>query len=175
MKELATKEQEETKGESLRVKKAEDIVDRVQQTFDLIAKRAYEIFKNSGHTFGHDLEDWFKAESDLLHPVHIELKETDGAISVRAEVPGFTADEVDIALEPRRLTIRGKKETKSEEKKGQTIYTECSSNQFLRVLDLPAEADLDKTATATLKNGILELEIPKAAARKKVPIESKAA
>ena len=39
-----------------------------------------------------DLDDWFRAESELLHPLPLELKETDGDFTVRAEVPGFTAE-----------------------------------------------------------------------------------
>jgi HSP20 family protein len=80
---------------------------------------------------------------------------------------------LEVNLEPRRLTIAGKRETKEEHKTKKTIYSERCSGQILRVLDLPAEVDTEKTK-ATLKDGILELEIPKAASSKGIRIEPKA-
>ena len=68
-----------------------DVFDRIQQTYDSIARRAFEIFDNNGRWLGHDLEDWFRAESELLHPVHLEIAESDDNLTVRAEVPGTSA------------------------------------------------------------------------------------
>lgn len=88
------------------------------------------------------------------------MTERDDALTVEAEVPGFSAKDLEVGLEPCRLTISGKKETKEEHKKGKTIYQEQCSDQLLRVIDLPTEIDSAK-ATATLNNGILEINIPK--------------
>jgi HSP20 family molecular chaperone IbpA len=54
------------------------------------------------------------------------------------------------------------------------IYKEQCSTQIYRAIDLPAEVDASKV-TATLKNGVLELSMPKAAKAIKVQIEQKAA
>jgi HSP20 family protein len=158
----------------LRLVPSSDLFKRVQQLQDEIERRAFDIFEGKGRVFGRDLEDWFKAESELLHPVHIDVSESGGNLIVKAEVPGFTAKELDIALEPRRVTITGKRETKEERKDKKTIYTETFSDQVLRVIDLPAGVDTDKAA-ATLTNGILELKMPKAAPAKKIQIAAKEA
>ena len=47
-----------------------DVFDRFDQIYNSIAKRAFEIFESNGRNFGHEFDDWFKAESELLHPVH---------------------------------------------------------------------------------------------------------
>jgi HSP20 family protein len=151
-----------------------DIFNQMQQLTDSIARRAFEFFENNGRMFGRDLDDWFRAESELLHPLHIDMAESDGDLTVRAEVPGFTAKELEVSVEPRRLTITGKRETKEERKGEKTIYTERCSDQVLRVVDLPETVDADKTS-ATLKDGVLELTMPKAAPAKKIQIESKTA
>ena len=93
---------------------------------------------------------------------------------MRAEVPGFTEKELEIGVEGRRLTIAGRRETKEERKEKQTIYTERCSNQIFRVIDFPAEVDAEK-ASATLKNGILEIKAPKAAPARKIPIGARTA
>ena len=135
---------------------------RVQQTYDAIARRAFEIFDAEGRWLGHDWEHWFRAESELLHPVHLEVTESDDNLTVRAEVAGFSTKELEINVEPRRLTIAGKHEAHEESKKGKTIYSETCANEILRVVDLPMEVDSSKVS-ATLEDGILNIQLPKAA------------
>jgi HSP20 family protein len=159
---------------SLRVVEPHTLFERVNKVYDSIARRAFEMFENKGSNIGRELEDWFKAESELLHPVHIHINETDKAFSVHAEVPGFNAKEVEVSVEPRRIVISGKRETKEEAKQGKTIQCECSSNEFLRVIDLPAEVNASGVV-ATLNNGMLEIELPKAAKKAPLRIEPKAA
>jgi HSP20 family protein len=148
--------------------------DRFQQAYDSIAKRAFEIFDNNGRWVGNDLSDWFQAESEILHPVHLDIAETDEALTVRAEVPGFTAKELDIRVEGNRLTIAGKHESKEETKKGKTIYSEQCAKEILRSVELPSDVDASKV-NATLKDGILNLELPKTPHAKSVRIEAKSA
>ncbi len=122
----------------------ENVFDHMQQVFKAIEKRAFEIFNNNGSWFGHELSDWLQAESEILHPVHLEIAETEQALSVRAEVPGFTAKELDIHVEGNRLTIAGKHESKEESKKGKTIYSERCASEILRSVDLPSDVDGSK-------------------------------
>ena len=153
----------------------ERLTKQIDKTFQAITQRAYEIFEGNGHRFGHDLDDWFKAEMDLLHPVHVNIAESGDSLEVKAEVPGFSEKEIEVSVEPSRLTITGKRETQTKtEKKGKTVYSEFCSDQILRVVDLPATVDAEK-ATATLKNGVLQLTIPKAARTKTIEIKSKVA
>jgi HSP20 family protein len=152
----------------------DDVFDRIEETYNAIARRAFEIFDNNGRWLGHELEDWFRAESELLHPVHVEITETDNNLAVRAEVPGFTIKELTIDVEPRRLTITGKHEAQEESKKGKIVYSERCARQIMRVVTLPAEVDSSKV-TATLKDGVLNLELPKVPHAKTVRVEPKAA
>ena len=87
-----------------------EIFSRMGRVHDLIERRAYEIFDHGGRFLGRDLSDWFQAEAELLHPVHLDIEESEEGFAVHAEVPGFTAKELDIHVEPRRLTIAGKHE-----------------------------------------------------------------
>ncbi len=153
---------------------AEDIFARMQEVYDSISKRAFEIFDNNGRWFGHELSDWLQAESEILHPVHLEIEETDDALNVRAEVPGFTADELDIHVEGNRLTIAGKHESKEESKKGKTIYSERCAKEIFRSVDLPSDVDAAKV-NATLKDGVLSIDLPKAPHAKNIKVEAKVA
>ena len=150
------------------------LLDRIDDIFKNTERRAYEIFAGNGQTFGHDIDDWFQAERELLHPVHLNLSESDDGFTVKAEVPGFSEKELEIGVEPRRLTITGKRDSSKEQKKGTAVYTESCSDQLLRFVDLPAEIDSTKAA-ATLKNGVLELTLPKTAKAHTVRIQPKSA
>src|SRR5579863_2245970 len=81
-----------------------DVFDQIQQTYDSIARRAFDIFNNNGRWFGNELGDWLQAEAELLQPVRLEIAEADDSITVRAEVPGFNAKELEINIESPTLT-----------------------------------------------------------------------
>jgi len=146
----------------------------VQKAFDAISRRAFEIFERNGRVFGHEIEDWSDAEKELFHPVHLDVTETDDSFLVTAEVPGFTEKEIEITVEPTHLTISGKRGFKEEEKKGKAVYSETCSDEIFRSVTLPAEVDSEKVA-ATLKDGILQLTMPKATKSETIQIRPQTA
>lgn len=151
----------------------QEIQDRMNEMYDAIARRAFELFEEDGSIFGRDLDHWFRAEAELLHQAHLRIRESDDAITVDAEVPGFSANELQVSLEPRRLTISGRKQSRTERTEGNILYSERCSNEILRSVELPVEVNASR-ATASLNNGILELTAPKLAARS-VPLQAKTA
>jgi HSP20 family protein len=151
-----------------------DLFDEVGKVYDSIARRAFEIFETDGHSPGRELEHWLRAESELLQPLPVNLTETDSSYIVQAEVPGFGSRDLEIEVEPSRLAISGKHETKQDETKEKTICSEWRADQILRTLELPADVDTSKVSAA-LKDGILTVALPKAQHAKKVKIEPKAA
>lgn len=168
--------QRATAAPFLRLVSADETLDRMKEAFDSIARRAFEIFEGNGRRFGRDLEDWLQAEAELLHPVHLEISETEQALTVRAEVPGFAEKDLEIDLEPRRLTIKGKRESLEEHKKGKTVYAERCSDEIFRVVDLPDEVDTASNAIkATYDKGMLTIALPKRekAKAREIKVESK--
>jgi HSP20 family molecular chaperone IbpA len=154
--------------------RSETMTAQMDEIFQSIARRAYEIFESNGRLFGNDLNDWFEAEQELLHPVHVNISETPDALEVKAEVPGFSERELEISVKAGQLTISGQHESSKEEKKGKTVYSEHCANEILRTVELPASVDSDKV-TATLKDGVLALTLPKAAKASTVKVQPKAA
>jgi HSP20 family protein len=155
----AQKAKEPNPPQSL-AKTAETSLEHMQAIFDDISRRAFEFFEHDGQVSGSDLDHWFRAERELLHPVRIELTESDAAYAIKAEVPGFNENELDISVELHRVVIAGKRETRTtEEKAGQVITT--SSEQVLRIVELPGPIETGKATATLLKNGILALNLPK--------------
>jgi HSP20 family molecular chaperone IbpA len=146
----------------------------MNEIYNKVAQRAFSFYEGNGRTHGHDLGDWLKAEAEFLNPVPLEVSETDTELAVRAEVPGFTEEELKIVAEPSRLFITGKSEGKTEEKKKKTLFSEISSNEIFRSVYLPSEIDLE-TVSAGLKNGVLEISMHIAKPTNKVTVMAKAA
>jgi len=157
-----------------RLIEGDTLVERMGQMSAAIARRAYELLEARGSENGHDRQDWFRAESELLAPVPVKVAETDQELHVRAEVPGFTDKDVEVRVEPRRLIICGKKQQTSEQEKGRAASKVERSAEILRVVDLPHEIDPDKVR-ATLENEMLTITLPKVNPSTKTPVGIKAA
>lgn len=148
---------------------AEQLVERMQQLTQSVAARAYELFEARGGQFGQELEDWFRAEAELSRSVPIELTEDDKQFTVRAETPGYKASDIKISAEPQRVLIEGDSEANKEETSGQIMFSERRSNQFYRALALSAEIDPARM-TASIKDGVLEIQLPKVPVKQPVDV-----
>jgi HSP20 family protein len=82
----------------------------------------------------------------------LDLNESDDKVRVRAELPGFEPQDLDVQINDNLLTIRAEKKQESEQ---QQEY-----RSFRRTLTLPRGIDPDKVQ-ASYRNGVLELDIPK--------------
>jgi HSP20 family molecular chaperone IbpA len=135
---------------------------RKSEIQNMIARRAYEHFEHRGRAPGHELEDWEQAETELLiYPCRHDLKESARAFILHAELPGsFTADQLKVSVEPRRLMVSGEKEISVLCGDAKGTHTELRSQQIFRVHDLPADVD-PSNATATLRGAMVEIVLPK--------------
>ena len=83
------------------------------------------------------------------------------SIHVTAELPGGDLKKIDVSVEGNTLTLRG--ELPAEELgEGEVVHRrERVHGKFVRVLDMPVPVNAKK-ATATFRDGILEIVLPKA-------------
>lgn len=97
----------------------------------------------------------------LAMPVNI--RETEQGYQVEAVVPGVQPDDVDISIQDNVLTISGEthQEQQSESKQGSWHVMERRYGRFSRSISLPTPVNVDEVR-ASLENGILHLEVPKA-------------
>lgn len=150
----------------------EKFFEHAKELTESIGRRAYEFFEARGREFGHDLEDWIRAETEVIRHIPVEILDKGETVLVRAEVPGFTANDIKISLDGRQLMMTGKVESTKEEKTEEKVYNERRSNQFARAIMLPTDIDGEKT-TAELKDGVLELTLVKAPKPATINVEVK--
>jgi HSP20 family protein len=102
----------------------------------------------------------------------LDLAETKDNVTVKAELPGLEAKDLEISISGQTLTIKGEKKQEKEEKDEHRHLIERSYGAFSRTVALPAPVASDKIK-ATFKNGVLTITLPKTedAKRKSIPIK----
>ena len=91
----------------------------------------------------------------------INMYQTDNEVVVKASIPGFKADQVQINLTGDVLTLKGEIEQEDERNDRAWHIREHRFSTFERLVALPTAVKIDK-ADAMFENGILTITLPKA-------------
>lgn len=98
----------------------------------------------------------------------LDVWENDTEVIVEAELPGSRPGDVDLRLEGGSLVLSGELPEKAEPR-GSFLRIERPRGRFHRLVSLPAEVTGEPNAT--LRSGILQVRLPKAApSRRRVNI-----
>ena len=90
----------------------------------------------------------------------LNMTEEGDTFFVRAELPGVKGENLDISVVEGRLVIRGERKIEAEEKETNYHRREREAGFFRRTIALPAKVDADKVS-ASMKNGVLTIALPK--------------
>jgi HSP20 family protein len=90
----------------------------------------------------------------------VEIVDRKGELVVRAELPGFRPEDLDVSVIGNTLSIQGQRTQETEQKDEQVVRRELAYGSFYRRLELPQNVNQD-ALNATYKNGILEITLPK--------------
>ncbi len=91
----------------------------------------------------------------------VDVMETKDDFQIRASVPGFKPEDIDVSVTGETLTIKGEVKTEEKREEGSYIRKERRFGSFQRTLTLPSSVMADK-ARAEFENGVLILTLPKA-------------
>ncbi|RPI46653.1 MAG: Hsp20/alpha crystallin family protein [Betaproteobacteria bacterium] len=90
----------------------------------------------------------------------VDVIDGEESIVIHAAVPGVDRKDLEISVNATSVTIRGKVTHEAKEEKGEYYRCEIARGEFSRMLTLPCVVDASK-ANAQLKDGMLELRLPK--------------
>jgi len=90
----------------------------------------------------------------------VDIRETDDALLVQAELPGIDKKDVKLEVKDSVLTISGERSYAKDVKEENVHRIERSYGRFVRSFSLPSNVDTDRV-DASMKNGILEIRLPK--------------
>lgn len=100
----------------------------------------------------------------------LDVLERDDHVVVKVEVPGVKKEDIHITISGNRMTLKGETKHEEKEEKGDYYRCEISRGAFSRTVTLPAEVD-DTKAKAEMKDGMLEITLPKIEQTKKSEIK----
>ncbi len=135
----------------MRIVRGEELATLERAIERAIACRAYELFSARGFAHGHDWEDWFHAESELIKPEPVRITDTRGAWVVHVGVPGFSRDEIQVGVSRRKLLIWGQHQNGAAASGHPTMLGE---------IDLPSSV-IPEQAFASMKNSEIVVRIVK--------------
>lgn len=95
----------------------------------------------------------------------VNVSETKDGYFIRAELPGVTADQLDIQVTANSVSIAGERRIREEHAAARYHRREREAGRFSRVIGLPTEIDPQKVE-ADLVNGVLTVAVSKAEAAK---------
>jgi HSP20 family molecular chaperone IbpA len=123
-----------------------------------IAARAYELYEQDGRRHGNDLSHWVRAESEILNRVP-EIHESSSWLTINVPLKGFSAEEVQVNIEPQRAIIAAARmvTSGSEQGGGETSFR----GAIFAVAKWPSEVD-PSTGSAYLKDGTLTVAVKRA-------------
>ncbi len=90
----------------------------------------------------------------------VDIRETDDALLVEAELPGIDKKDVNVEVKDGVLTISGERKFEKDVKEENVHRIERSYGRFVRSFSLPTNVDTDKVE-ATMKDGVLSVRLPK--------------
>ena len=82
-----------------------DATDCLLEAYDVISRRAYENFLARAPRSGDELQDWVRAERDLLLDFPIHVQESEEFVYALASLPGARAAHLEVGIDSRWLVI----------------------------------------------------------------------
>jgi HSP20 family protein len=131
-----------------------DVTRRSEDPFRSLHREMNRVFEDFARGF--DLTPAFGYEG---FAPRIDVRETDDALLVEAEMPGLEEKDFELTLTPSALTVRGEKRREHEEK-GSVYRYERSYGSFERTIPLPCDVEADQVK-ANYRNGVLHVTLPK--------------
>jgi HSP20 family protein len=117
-----------------------------------VATRPEMPLENLFHRFFGEWLAPFAENYGAMHVYDFDVSEDDKEFVVKAELPGFEDNEIDVTISDNMLTIKAEKETKGD--------ADRAYRSFYRTVTLPFGIESDKIR-ATYRNGVLEMHLPR--------------
>lgn len=162
-------EKAERKKETLESPSSEERAIVGRPTRDTALWRCFDnIFEDFRRSFDDLMSPWLPMRTFLPRtatglPVRaplVDLVDKGDEYILRAELPGYRKDMVDVELNKDTLNLRAEKKIEEEETARDYLHRERTYSACQRTINFPEEVDPSK-ADGKLKDGILELRIPK--------------
>lgn len=150
---------------------ASSLLESFNEIQEAIRQRAFGLFEERGEAHGREMEDWLRAESELVWVPWAEIMEDDKEFRLHLIVPGIEAKDLQITATPEVIVVQAEplaRETSP------VPFCELRSRRLFRRFAVSEPIDPSRTE-ASLNKGILEIVASKAATAKQIKVAVQAA
>jgi len=137
---LQIRTKEENVKSNVHVESVASFSEELSELQELIRKKAYEKFESRGGGPGLELDDWLEAESEILLPQAVELRESERELLIRFAIPDINAKAISLQASSENLLLQ---------------VRDIDKLRF-RLVHLPRAIDPDQTR-AEYRNGSLRI------------------
>ncbi len=127
------------------------------KAFERFRRDFENVLRPYERSLGHELPTLPEMETSIPY---VDVEDKGDQFILSAETPGFKKDDIDISICGNSVEISGCKEETIDEKKKNYVRKERISESFYRTLTLPEEIKFEEVS-ADLKDGVLEITLPK--------------
>jgi HSP20 family protein len=138
----------------------------MKELFDRIQKGAYDLFQRRGATDGSDVEDWLRAERDVVWMPHSELVEREKEFQMKIAVLGLEAKDIQVSALPDSIIVQAEASLEEEKEEANAHFSEFTVRKLFRRFELPVAINVEQVK-ATLNDDMLEIVAAKAQEKKK--------
>lgn len=132
-----------------------------------LRKEMDSLFENFLSGFGRDMDG-------LTFIPSAEMDETDTEFHLKLEIPGMSADDLEIEVTDDAVAITGERKSEVKSEEGDRLRSEFYYGKFERYLPLPGQIQRDHVM-AEYKDGILSLTLPKSEEQREKSVKIKVA
>lgn len=142
-----------------------------QRFFGTLRREMDKVFEDffAGRATHHPHRHRRTEEGEVMEPA-VEVVETAAAIVVRAQVPGVAKEHLSVEVSPEGIRLTGASKAEATAPDQRYHLQEICHGTFERTVPVPVPVESDQ-ARATLRDGILEVTVPKSTQVRGKPVK----
>lgn len=143
----------------------------MDRRFKELEHRLDNVFSdNWGFPSRWELSDWSRLYKIKFAVPRIDIVDRDDDILVRADVPGYDKNSLEVSFTDNTISIRGSTSEAKKQEKGDYYRNETMKGAFTRTVYLPSDVDGNR-ASSTYTDGVLEVVVPKLDKARRVKVD----
>lgn len=135
------------------------IFEAIEKQFEAVRRRAFDLFEKRGCQNGQELDDWLKAERELMGAPATELSEKDGVYRLTVALAGFEGKDVEVIATPVEVILHAEASEKTPGKAGSDLDAGVSKSEVYLRMEMPGAIDTEKVE-AKFEKGVLQITAP---------------
>ena len=141
--------------------KSQPILAQMERRMEDVRRRAFELFELRGCEYGQEVEDWLKAEREVLGWPPLETKENEREFEFQVPLDDFQVSQVTVLVTPSEIVVHAKTEAEKQAEEANARAAAFTGTEIYRRIELPRPIETDRT-TATFDKGTLRITAAKA-------------